>query len=1161
MKKKCVMKWGGVCSVLSLKILRIMRLTLFLLFISLTQAIAVNTYSQVTKISLEMRSSTVKDVLYEIESKSGFYFLFNSKLVDVERKVNIEVSNERVDRILDKLFDGYDVAYTVMEKHIIIQPSSATFPVEGKQQKNVSGKVTDSSGGPLPGVSVIVKGTTIGTVTNADGEFTLSVPPDAKILQFSFVGMKTQEIAAAGKTNFPVVMEEDAIGIEEVVAVGYGTMKKSDLTGAVGQVKESEIQRSSVTSIEQALQGKVAGVQISQNSGAPGSTMRVRIRGSNSISYGNSPLYVVDGVPINSSHSSGNISASSYFGKDQGTSPLAFINPNDIESVSILKDASSTAIYGARGANGVIVITTKGGIEGKTDISFDSYYGIQSVSKKIDLLNAKEWATLARTFWARYRGGALISRAYTEEQIAAMGEGTDWQDAIYRNAITQDYNLSLRGGNAKTKFLFSANYFDQEGIVINSRFRKGSARMNLDHVVNSKLSFGSTFTTSFIVDNPVANSTTGHLATSPVYSALLMVPALPVYNDDGTYATHREVWVNEGIFMKPYNQNPVQLANEMEYEKRNTRVLGDVFANYEILKDLILKVSFGADLTHTTVGTFIPSDLEISINSGTNGSAQYLQRNIVNWLHESTLSYSKGFAEKHNLNALLGFSLQEERGDYFSASNYDFYNNSTGYYELSSGNNPQTPDSYTYKWDIVSFLGRINYDYKQKYLLTLSARYDGSSRFGANNKFGFFPSGALAWRVNEEPFLANMDKLSNLKLRASVGRTGNQDIPMYKTIQSYNTGGKYIFGGEEVTSVVPGALVNDDLRWEKTNQYDVGLDFGFFANKLNFTADFYYKKTKDLLLNVEVPRQGGYSSALKNIGSVQNKGVELSANGALQLGNVDWDITGTFSINRNKVLKLSGSEKYFGSTVSSYFIQRNSGAVSVVKEGQPLGVFWGNIFDGLWQTQEEYENGHMSADSNTGQGFEIYRDIDGNEIFEEGLDETVVGNPNPDYEFSLTNEFSYKNFDLSFYLYGMQGNDVLNVNLIEGTTQVNGVNGYAIYKQAWDGEGTSNLIPKIDRSSTRSGTYPNRVATNYIEDGSFIRLQNVTFGYTFDTSGSKFFKKARVYLAGENLHVWTDYSGYDPEVNSLGNDNTVLGVDMYAYPRARTIRLGVQATF
>jgi len=1004
--------------------------------------------------------------------------------------------------------------------------------------RDVHGRVTDAhSGEPLPGVNVVIKGATAGTTTDQNGAYRVRVS-DGAVLIFSFVGYQSREIEIGTHSELNVTLQVDPKSLEEIVIVGYGTQKKSDLTGAVHVVTSKDITQLPVDRVEQGLQGKVPGLQVVQNSGAPASSLRVRIRGSNSIQYGNDPLYVIDGFPI------------------EGSS--AFINPNDVESVTVLKDASATAIYGSRGANGVIIITTKKGLSGKTQIDYDFYLGFQSVTKKLDLLNAKEWATLDREFWRVFRNGSLLSRAYPEDEIAQMGEGTDWQDAIIRTAPMQSHNISIRGGSDKTRFALSGNFFNQDGIVVYSNFKKGNVGLNLDHEVSKRFNLGVNLSANFNVDNPIMHSTTGHDNSGVIYAALHSVPTLPVKNPDGTYSSQDKLWNVQGLYANPFIQNPVEMAERADLKNTSSRFLGNAFLQYRITDELTARISAGGFVTNSKSRSFLPSDFVLSRTTG--GSASISESQTINWVNENTLTYAKTFGN-NRLEVLGGFTLQRQTAESLGATTWGFFTNTTGYNNLGLGETPQYPSSNVSQWSLVSYLGRVNFDIQNKYLFTASARYDGSSRFADKNKYGFFPSAAFAWRVLNENFLADAHWVSDLKLRTSFGVTGNQAIPLYQNVPTYGLGSPYVIGNNFVTTIVPTALVNENMKWESTHQFDVGLDFGILSNRLTLVADFYNKVTKDLLFNVSIPRQSGFSSSLMNVGSVRNRGVELGLNAVVVDRVLRWSLMGTLSINRNKVLKLADADRFFGSTVSSYLIQRNGGSASVVMVGQPIGVFWGNIHDGLWQTEEDFKAGHMKNNANTGPGFENYRDIDGNGVFEEGIDETVIGNPHPKYEFGLNNTLTYKGFDLSIFVNGTQGNDILNLNLIDLTTQVNGMNGLAIYKEAWTGPGTSNRIAKIDRPDGRQGTFPNRVATNYIEDGSFVRIRNITLGYTLPLASNSKIARARIYVAGENLITFTKYSGYNPEVNSMGNNNTVLGVDMNAYPLSKNVRIGVQVGF
>jgi TonB-linked SusC/RagA family outer membrane protein len=1074
-------------------------------------------------------------VLKAIEDQSEFYFLYRSDNLKKIPNMTLDMKEALLEEVLNKVIVPHGFDYEIDDRVVVIKKVEKTFTEEQVlQEKTISGRVTDSSGAPLPGVTVVVKGTTTGTITSAEGAFSLSDIPENATLVFSFVGMRTQEISVEGRTTFMVVMEEETIGLEEVVAIGYGTMQKSDLTGSVAVIDNSKINQRAITSVDQGLKGQVSGVQVIQPSGAPGQTPFVRIRGINSIQYGNDPLWVVDGFPL--------------------SSEISFMNPNEIESITILKDASATAIYGSRGANGVILVTTKKGQTGALKVSYQSYYGAQEVAKKIDLMNAKEWATAQRTFWQRFRNGSLIGRAFPQSEIDQMGKGTDWQDEVFRTGIMQSHNISVSGGDEKTTYSVSGNYLNQEGIVINSKYDRGTFGINIEHKANSKFNFGANINSSYEYNQRISENA-GVNNGGVIYGALLYAPTSPVRNEDGSYFNQRDQWTETGIMANISLQNPVQLAYEQASNYNRTHILGNFWSSYKIIEGLTAKISLGADVLYGRSNSYVPSYF-IS-QSASNGTANISTSQRFSWVNENTLTYIKTFNEIHKLTALAGFTVEQAISESMAAGSTDFFTDITQYYNLGIGAEPTFPSSGYNKWSMASFLGRLNYDYANKYLITVSARYDGSSRFGENNRFGFFPSGAIAWRVNQEEFLKDINWLSNLKIRGSYGRTGNQDIPLYQNVQLYNKISSYVFGNSSSTAVAPGALVNSNLQWETTNQYDFGADFGFY-NKLNFTVDYYYKKTNDLLFPVSIPRQGGYTSVLQNIGSVENKGFEFGVNVNLNKGDFSWNSFGNISFNKNKVLALANADRFFGPPLGRGLVNRNGGAATIIMVGEPIGVFWGNIFDGLWQTEEEFEAGHMSNNPNVGPGFENYRDIDGNGIFEEGEDETIIGNPHPDFEFGFNNTFSYKNFDLSFFINGVYGNDVFNANAIELTSQVNIDNALKVYKNAWDGPGTSNTIAKIDRPAGRSGVFPNRVSTQYIEDGSYVRLQNLTLGYIIPV---RFLNQLRIYASVDNLVTITNYTGYNPEVSVMGNTSTAMGIDAGVYPAAKIYRFGLQVNF
>lgn len=1147
-----------------------MKLSFVFLLSALFSMQANESSAQNPKVTLNKKNVPVSQIIDEIENQSEYHFIYRNQNVDINRNVTIRAKQTPIRKILELVFGNTNTAFIIVEKDKLIhltakeyKPSAESDVEKASFQYQLKGSVLDENANPLAGASVVEKGTKNGVTTDFDGNFIISLTDGFASLEVSYLGYITKEIPINGATEINISLQPNIGELNEVVVIGYGQVKKNDVTGAVGVVDDETLRQLPIVSTEQGLQGRIPGVQISQSSGAPGGAFRVRIRGNNSVQFGNEPLYVIDGFPLDSSYETGNILGDSNFGANQGTSPLAFINPNDIESISVLKDASATAIYGARGANGVVLITTKKGKVGKTRITFDHYSGLQQVSRKLELLNSGEWASAARTFWERFRSGSLLSRAYSLEQIeefSTNGVNTDWQDEVFRTALISNYNLSISGGAENTKFLVSGNYLTQEGVVIESKFQKGSLRLNLEHDISDRVKFGTNITASYIQDNAIPHSNQGINDSGVVHATMKSIPNLPVKNPDGSYTSHRELSEMTGVFARPAIPNPVELAKKIDYKKTNNRTLANGYLEYSPSSNFKLKTTIGVDISNIRLNTFLPSDTELG--RSTNGTASISTNRIINWVNENTISYQKSFNNKHNLNIVGGISVQKQVEDGVSAVTQDFFSNVTGYNNLSSGNNPQPPNSFSQEWALNSYLGRVNYDYEGKYFITASARYDGSSRFGPENKYGFFPSAALAWRISKENLFKDSNFLNNWKVRLSYGRTGNQEIPLYQSIDTYTSGGQYAFGNQIINSIEPGLLSNPDIKWETTNQYNIGMDLGFFRDRLSLTADYYYKETSDLLLPVPVARQGGFSTSIQNIGKVENKGLELSLNGVLvDTSDFKWNLSANFSLNRNKVLELADSDRFFGPRLSG-LIARNGGAGTIIKEGEPLGVFWGNIFDGLWQTQEEFDAGHMSGNGNSGPGFENLRDIDGNGIFEEGLDETVVGNPNPDYEFGINTDLSYKNLSLSFFIYSQQGNDILNLNRIGmGSQQV--ITGNAFRSDvigAWDGAGTSNTIPIIDRPAGRSGDFPSRVTSQIIEDGSFIKLKNVTLGYNVPLKDS-FFSRAKIYISGENILIITNYEGFDPEVNSFGGSNNALGIDLNAYPASKTIRLGLQLEF
>lgn len=1002
-----------------------------------------------------------------------------------------------------------------------INPQATNYSI----QDEISGRVIDENGEAVPGANVLIKGTTNGTTTDSQGLFRLSIPNRDAVLVISFIGYVAQEIAVGNLSEINVSLVPDIRSLNEVVVIGYGQAKKEDLTGSVAPIQVDEIKKVALTSLDQSLQGRAAGVQITQNSASPGGSTTIRIRGGNSIQGDNEPLYVIDGVPFKNG------------GADSGSSfnVLSTLNPNDIESMTVLKDASSTAIYGSRGANGVVIINTKRGKSGKATVNFESYYGLQQVRRKYPLLNAAEYATMVND--ANLNEGKAA--VYTQEQVDAFGKGTDWQDEILRDAPISNYQLTLTGGDDKTQYAIAGGYFKQEGIVINSNFDRASFRVNLDRKLSNKIKIGNSLSLNSTRTNQ--SRTDGDLGSAGqvVMNALQFPSILPVRTASGAYLTTDPA-------LSFTIDNPVALANDGVNRIKASRVLGNVFGEYQIIEGLSLKVSLGIDGIFQKQDTYLPKTVVSGSSQGGYGSIS--NNNAVTWLNENILSYTKTFSPAHKINAIVGYTLQANRTEGAFAAARNFVNDDLATNNLGSGSVPLTPSSSINTWGLESYLSRVNYTLKEKYLLTVSFRVDGSSRFGSNKRYGYFPSAALAWRIKEESFLSAIDFLSDFKLRTSYGVTGNQDgignYPAYSLLSTQN----YVFGGTNSTGIGPSQIANPDLSWEMTKQFDAGVDLGFFNDRITLTADVYYKRTDDLLLNVTIPATSGYTSAFQNLGSLENKGLELSVNSNNLEGDFKWNTNINWALNRSKVLSIGRSNQIFAGGVANIAQNVNSG---IIRVGEPLGSFYGYVTDGVYQTVEELAA--LPDASARKPGDRKYKDIFPDNKIDDN-DRTIIGRAQPKWIGGMTNTFSYKGIELTVFLQGVYGNDILNANRFEleylnGTT-----NQSRDVLNRWTPANTDTDIPRA--STTRPA---NRISTRQIEDGSYLRLKNVQLAYNLPNTWfeNKIVSSLRIYGTLQNFATWTNYSGYDPEVNRFGQDSRSQGFDYGGYPAAKTFLFGV----
>lgn len=1008
-----------------------------------------------------------------------------------------------------------------MNKHLQIIVPLILLNSLAFSQEVIRGVVKDESGSGLPGATIVIKGTNSYALSDANGSFSLKTGKELPVtLLVSSVGFKTQDVDIYELSDEPleVQLKNDNL-LEEVVVVGYGEQKRSELTGAIASIPES-ILKQPISSVDRALQGAAAGVQVTQTSGQPGGGVSIRIRGGSSIQGGNEPLYVIDGFPVyNDAAEAGTISGA-------GVNPLSGINPADIESIDILKDASATAIYGSRGANGVIIITTRKGKAEQAQISYEVTYGVQSLRKKIDVLEAKQFASLRND--ALFDTNPSLGRFQylSQEQIDQLGKGTDWQDEAFHSAPTQNHQLSVTGGTSKTRYAITGGYFDQEGIIKNTDFKRLSARVNLETKPSEKTTFGLNLTGS---------ATRANVAPSGIVLALLtMPPTATIYNLDGSYTLRNPF---ENIF-----SNPIASLNEQTNETSTKRILGTAFVEYNLLEGLSLKVLFGTDIADTRENSYVPKT--IYEGTATNGQAGIGIFSSNSWLNENTLNFTREFG-RHSINTLVGFTQQEYVRDIVRTGSQQFVSDDVTYNSLQSGATPTTPFSDNTRWALLSYFARINYNLDHKYFFTASIRSDGSSRFGRNNKWGYFPSAAVSWKVSSEDFFQSLlGAVTELKVRVSYGATGNQEIGQYQSLSTL-TNVSYLIGDALVNGFTPSRIANDNLGWETTNQLDAGIDVALFNNKVWVTLDGYHKKTEDLLLSVEIPWTTGQSTSLQNYGSVENKGLELGIRTTNLEGELTWNTTFNFSLNRNKVLSI-------GDGTSDSYITGNY----IVKVGEPLGTFYGTVTDGILQAGEESTKGVFTGNASPKPGDRLYRDISGDGRFTTALDRAVIGNAQPDYIFGITNNVSWKGFDLSVFFQGVQGNKILNDN-VRTLELFNGQqNAAASALDRWTESNPSATTPraKLDPAPVFSD--------RLIEDGSFIRLKSISMGFTLPGHIVEKLKVSnlRVFVIGQNLVTWTSYSGFDPEVTS-GNNTTQQGTDAGIYPVSRTISAGLSVTF
>lgn len=1024
-----------------------------------------------------------------------------------------------------------------------IQAQNTTPLIQSKLDGTVVDDITNQ---PIIGASVTIKGTTHGVVTDAEGKFYFQTGQKFPYtLIVTYIGYKKIEVIVE-KNPVIINLKEERQELDELVVVGYGTQKRKDITGSVASVPKANL--SQVTSsADNLLRGAVAGVVVTQSSGRPGASSSVRIRGGNSITAGNEPLYVVDGILIYNDNSNSGAGVT-YAGASVNV--LSTINPADIESIEVLKDASATAIYGSRGANGVVIITTKKGTKGQDNISYQGYFGFQNISKKLKLMNASEWASLRNDVQASIGQAPSFSAAQIE---ALKTSGNyDWQSAAFITAApVQSHNLSFSGGDEKSRYAVSAGYFDQDGIVLGSDFKRISLRVNYERNYSQKFKFG----VNANYTNSIANGvgTNGGAAAgrnpNPLVSVVLTAPVVPIKNADGSYNVTNNPYATS---VNGYIPNAINDLDNTTNETKLNRILTSLFGEYKFNKELTAKVAVSGDVLNTKQNYYAPSNT--TTGAGTKGLASIGERSVGSVLNENTLNYNTHFGENHKFSALGGYTLQYTKGEVVNAGAQTFVNDANTYNAIQDGV-PVKPYSDAYESALKSWLARVNYSYKGKYNLTLSGRADGSSRFGSESLWGYFPSAGFSWNITDEEFANNIKGVTEAKLRITAGTTGNQEIGNYLPLASMGSV-NYSFGGTLYTGLAPTRLANPDLKWEKTNQYNVGLDLSLLDRKINFVFDVYYKKTKDLLINVPVPLSSGYATVLQNIGGVENKGFEVGLTTEnIKTENFAWNSNIVFSLNRNKVTEIgNGVNEFFPVVPNGSLLQQQP---VIVKVGLPLGSFWGYKTNGIFQTQEEVNTQpKINSLANTKVGDRKYVDTNGDGVIT-ALDKGNLGTSQPKFVGSFSNTISYNDFDLNFSFQGAYGGKIFNALNQQLEISTLGTNAASTLNDRWTPTNPSNEIPRA--SSSPLGI----VSERYVEDASFLRLKLITLGYTLPKSVSKKLgtKSVKFYISAENLITWTKYTGYDPEVSSYEQNNLYPGIDFGSYPNSKTFISGLNVTF
>ncbi|MGQ8338248.1 SusC/RagA family TonB-linked outer membrane protein [Sunxiuqinia sp. A32] len=998
------------------------------------------------------------------------------------------------------------------------------------QTSTITGVVKSDAGDVLPGVTIQIQGTTQGTITDFDGKYSISAPANGNLV-FSFIGYTAQTIPIAGKTTIDVTLATDVVGLGEVVAIGYGTVRKSDLTGSVSSVKAEELNPGANASVEQALQGRVAGVQISQKSNEPGGGLSISIRGSGSIQAGNDPLYVVDGVIVNNGSVAGT-GGVGFTGNNNPRNPLNSLNPNDIESLEVLKDASATAIYGSRGSNGVVIITTKKGKKGKLKVSYDGYYGVQQAAEMLDVLSPTEYRDVLNSIIDQ-GGGDPLQRIESIE-----GDGTDWQSLIYRKAAIQNHNVAFSGGSDNLTYFTSLNYYDQEGLVDGSGMKRYNTRINLAYDESQKLRAGVNLNASYIFDDFASTGTGINENGGAIYTAVNYDPVIAPYDANGDYQ-------RSNFFV---GDNPLTILAGEDAFAETFRFFGNTYLEYFIIPELSAQVKVAGDVQDVRRDIFIQPFTLAGTGTGGIATINTGRKDYVS--AEGMLNFNKSF-DDHSFSGVVGATYEYFQTKSFGADARGYALPDLGTNAIGSGDPLLNGvGSGRTQAKFISYLARVNYSLMDKYLITASIRADGSSRFGQNNKFGYFPSAAVAWKMHKESFMADKEWLTTLKPRVSIGSTGNANIGNSLAFQTFSTGAQMLFGNAYYSTIHPSRIANPNLTWERAVQYDIGFDFGVLDNRVTGSFDYFNKETTDLLVNIPQPLNTGFGGQVQNLGGVRNQGLELSLSwDVIRSGNVDWNLSGNISTLKNEVLNIGDRGDIIRGAMSQI------PDFSIITPGEALDSYYGYIVDGIWQTGDDFS----VTNNNVSPGDIKFRDINDDKTINAD-DRTIIGKPIPDLTWGLTSNLKVKDFTLDIVMQGVQGVDKLNANLANSMFPNNFRQNRIAEPllERWTPENPTNKYPSFVNPLASGGTSA-LVSSLTVEDASYIRLQSVRLGYNVPVNDLKMFSKLSLYVTAQNLFTITNYLGTDPAANASGSNTAAI--DFNAYPLPRTYMVGLNIEF